>query len=341
MPRARADKEQQLPVRGLNTEQSPLYFPEGFFVDGLNVEVDYDPLRIRVRKGLDRSTSPRLVDTRAASDHDVAIKAYLWKNVGNDPDLNWVVVQVAEFLYFLEDDGLDDPTTAMFAERYDLSAALSGTTKGTQNLLENYRVQFETIKGKLIVVGEPIDPVVIEYDSSGPSINAVILTMQKRDTVGLDSGIDVDKRPTAIGDFPAGVTASATYPDISEEHEYNLYNQGWHQLRRLVAAGGYSDPIAEFNTVNSPQYPSNADIVWVGMVESSGDLIFDAEWLKDQTFGSSPAPRGHYVVDIFNVDRNSILNNPENSGAQTGGGGAGGISDEIKGGDPDTGTTLP
>lgn len=341
MPRAQADKEQQLPVKGLNTEASSLYFPEGFFSDGLNVELDYDPLRIRVRKGLDRTGAPRLVDTRALSDHDVAFKKFLWKNVGNDPDLNFVVVQVAEFLYFFDDSGLNDPTAAVFTERYDMSTALSGTSKGTQNALESTPVQFEVIKGKLIVVGEPINPVVIEYDSSGPSINVVILTMQKRDTVGLDSGIDVDKRPTAIGDFPAGVTASSTYPDISEEHEYNLYNQGWYQLRRLVAAGGYSDPIAEFNTVNSPQYPSNADIVWVGMVESSGDLIFDAEWLKDQTFGSSPAPRGHYVVDIFNVDRDGILNSPENSGAQTGGGGAGGISDEIKGGDPDTGTTLP
>ena len=55
------------------------------------------------------------------------------------------------------------------------------------------------------------------------------------------------------------------------------------------------------------------------MVIDSGDLIFDAEWLKDQTFGGSPAPKGHYIVDAFNIDRNALLLAPETGGGQTGG----------------------
>ena len=254
-----------------------------------------------------------------------------------NPDLNFIVVQVAEFLYFFDDSGLDDPTTAVFSQRYDMTGALSGTSIGVAANIEKTPVQFETIKGRLVVVAEPIDPVIIEYDASGPSISPVVMTMKIRDTIGLDSQIEVDKRPTVIGDFPVGVTVSAVYTDISEVHEYNLYNQGWYQQRRLTAGGAYSDPIAQFNTANS-EYPSNADIVWVGIVESSGDLIFDAEWLKDQTFGSSPAPRGHYIVDLFDIDRDSILSTPQSSGGFTGGGGGSG---NITDGTPDAPIAIP
>lgn len=333
MPQARGDKENPLPTKGLNTEANSLDFPLDYFSDGLNIELDYDPLRIRVRKGMERSLLPRLADTRNVSDHDVAITSYFWKNVGNDPDLDWVVVQVAEFLYFFDAANLDDPTVAVHTERFDLSTAVSGTAKGTAAILETTRCQFETIKGNLIVVAEPIDPLVITYDSSGPSVSGTKLNMKIRDIKGLDSQIDVDKRPTVIGDFPAGSTASGTYTDITETHEYNLYNQGWYKNRRTVAAGTYDDPIAKFYTDLS-EYPSNADIVYLGMVESSGDLIFEPDWLKDQTFGSSPAPRGHYVVDLFDIDRETIRTTPDSSGATTGGGTSGGYI-------PDDGIDFP
>lgn len=333
MPLVKGDKENQLPVRGLNTEASSLDFPLDFCADILNYEPDYDPLRLRVRKGMTRSLLPRLADTRNVSDHDVAITSYLWENVGNDPDLNWVVVQVAEFLYFFDADNLGSPTVAVHSERFDLSTAVSGTSKGTAAILETTRVQFETIKGNLIVVAKPIDPLVIVYDSSGPSVSGTKLSMKKRDMQGLDSEIEVDKRPSAIGDFPGTVTASATYADISEVHEYNLYNQGWYKNRRVVAAGTYDDPIAKFNTDLS-EYPSNADIVYLGMQESSGDLIFEPDLLKDQTFGSTPAPRGHYVVDIFDIDRETIRTTPDASGATTGGGTSGGYI-------PDDGIDFP
>jgi len=153
-----------------------------------------------------------------------------------------------------------------------------------------------------MIVSRAIDPVIITYDPSGNTITNSKLTLQIRDTLGIDDGLGIDERPASL----------------AEEHEYNLYNQGWYQLRRKASAGSYVDPVAEFNTIHS-EYPSNADIVWVGMVESSGDLIFDPEWLKDQTFGSSPAPRGHYIVDAFDIDRETLQTNPQNPTGSVGG----------------------
>jgi len=321
MPRARGDKEYVLPVKGLNAEANLLHFPQEYSPDLLNMEIDYNPQMVRPRKGMSRSSLPRLADTRNTSDHLVAIQSFLWEGVGGDPALDWIVVQISEWLYFFDTDQLSDPTVAVHTERYDLTDALSGTVKGTAALLEPTRVVFANVKGNLLVTSEQIDPVIIQYD--GTNVAPVVLGLKIRDTIGIEDGLEVDEHPSTLTD----------------DHKYNLYNQGWYKQRRLTAGSKTeSDPIAEYQTQWTSEYPSNSDIVWLGMVESSGDLIFDAEWLRDQTFGSTPAGRGHYVVDAFNIDRATILATPSGSGMTSGGssssGGGGGI---VVGG----GTTTP
>ena len=303
MGRARGDKEYILPVKGLNTEANLLHFPNEFSPNVLNFEPDYNPQMVRVRKGLAESGSPQLVDTRNASDHDVAITSFLWEGAGGDPDLDLIVVQVAEFLFFFDVADISTPSTAIHTEKYDLSKALSGTSKGTQALLEPTRVVMTNVKGKLLVTCEQIDPVILTWDPVSSVLSPVLLTLKIRDVLGIEDGLEIDEHPSTLTD----------------DHKYNLYNQGWGKQRRLTAGSSTeSDPIANYNTVNS-EYPSNADVVWVGMIEESGDLLFDAEWLNDQTFGSSPAARGHYIVDAFNIDRATVLSTPLVSGMSSGG----------------------
>jgi len=316
MPRSRGDKEYVLPVKGLNTEANLLHFPQEFAVGILNMEIDYDPQVVRPRKGIKRSLLPRLADTRNLNDHQVAVSFFLWESVDNDPDKNFVVVQVGRFLYFFDDDGVNDPTASVHSEKVDLNDLLSGTSKGTLALLEPTRLNYTNVKGKLLICCEQIDPTLIQYD--GTNITTSALSLKVRDILGIEDGLEVDERINTL----------------SDDHNYNLLNQGWYKQRRLTAASTTeSDPITEYNTVWSV-YPSNSDIVWLGMVDSSGDLIFDAEWLRDQTFGSTPAPKGHYVVDLFNIDRDAILTSPLTSGASTGGssssgGNSGGPSDSV------------
>jgi hypothetical protein len=306
MPRSRGDKEYILPTKGLNTEANLLHFPQEFSPSLLNMEIDYDPQVVRPRKGITVSGEERLAETRNADAHDVAISAHLWEAVGNDPDKNFVVVQVGRYLYFFDDDGLSNPTTAVHNERVDLNDLISGTTAGTLALAESTRLNYATIKGKLVITAKPIDPTILQYNGVNVTVHAI--NLKQRDMLGVDDGLETDEHPSTLTD----------------DHRYNLLNQGWYKQRRLTSGSATeSDPIAEYNTTWS-EYPSNADIVWVGMVDSSGDLIFDAEFLRDQTFGSTPAPKGHYVVDIFNIDRDSIITTPSGSGASSGGSSSGG-----------------
>lgn len=293
MPQAKGDKEAQLPINGLNTEASPLNFPEGFCSDALNVEPDYDPLRIRVRKGMDDYSGTSSIGEFL--NQDISASTFLWEGVGGDPDLDFVVMQCGEFLRFY-----NLSTGAFVTEGFDLTNTLSGTTIGTAANLRKTPPVFENVKGVLLVTHRSIDPTVIEYDSGTDGVDGYTVSIKIRDIFGVDDGLEVDERPTTLTD----------------DHKYNLYNQGWYQQRKITSGGAFTDPIAEFNTINS-EYPSNADVVWIGMVESSGDLIFDADWLKQQTFGSSPAPKGHYIVDAFNIDRDAILTSPQQSGNET------------------------
>ena len=296
MARARGDKEYRLPVKGLNTEANILDFPQDYAVDVHNMELDFDPQALRPRKGIVSASTPTFIENRPLSDHDIAVSHFLWENVNNEPTTNFVVVQVGTNLYFISDDGLDDPLTNVHADVVDVTLSLSGTTKGTSALLEPTRINFTSIKGRLLITSEQIDPTLVQYD--GTNITTVILSLKIRDLIGINDELEIDEHPTTL----------------SDDHKYNLYNQGWYQQRRLTAgAKTESDPIAEYDTENS-HYPSNADIVYLGMVDDTGDLIFDAEYLNDFTFGSSPAAKGHYVVDIFKIDRAAIMANPGESG---------------------------
>ena len=291
MPRSRGDKEYILPINGLNTESNLLHFPQEFAVDVLNMESDYNPQMVRPRKGIATQSTAVLVETRNTSDHDIAIHSFLWENVNDDADTNLIVVQVGRYIYFF-----DDTTYAANAKRIDLNTVLSGTVEGTVSLAEKERVDFANVKGNLVMCGNAINPTLIRL--TGSTIEATALILQQRDLLGIDDGLEVDERPSTL----------------SDDHKYNLYNQGWY-LNRRTASGSTatSSPITNFEVVYSNTYPSNADIVYLGMVEDDGDLIFDAEWLHDQTFGSTPAAKGHYIVDIFNLDRDTPLSSPQAS----------------------------
>jgi hypothetical protein len=309
MPQARGDKEYLVPIRGLNTEQSDLHADLDYFSDGLNFEVKFDPIRLAKRLGLS-------VGTRFASQsgypNDNAFTTFLWKAVDNDGDKNFIVVQAGLTIYFVDAD-VDPIGSSVHTETVDLSTVLSGTTFGTSDNARKSRCQFANAKGNLLIVNPACNPVVVTYDASVPSITVTEINIKIRDTIGIADGLEVDERPTTL----------------SDEHHYNLLNQGWYKQRKVVAAGSPVDPI---NNVFSTKgyYPSNADIPHLAMVESSGELIFSAERLEELTFGSSPAPKGHFILDAFNMDRETARLNPSSSGAASSGSGTSGLDGTTK-----------
>jgi hypothetical protein len=132
--------------------------------------------------------------------------------------------------------------------------------------------------GNLIVVSSNIEPLVLTYSAVGPTVTAAEVsgsgrgTLAIRDFTGLDDTLRVDTRPNTL----------------SINHQYNLQNQGW-----LAAQW---TPYFTADAV----YPSNAQ-VWGAGKDATG--VFSAAQLDKTDFGTTPAPKGRYILSPFNRDR--------------------------------------
>jgi len=328
--RARGDKEYRLPFKGLNTEANLLDFPQDSAVDLLNLEVDLTPMRLKARLGhssLYLTANDTTVGLPADSG-ELAYSWHLWENAGGDADSNFLIIQQGDRLLFCDADS-DDMITILFGVYLYLDDIKSGTDKGTLILAERTPIQYSAVKGYVMITSEAIEPTLLRYNVSAATVSFTKLNLKVRDVVGLESGVEVGKH-TVIGDFPVGDTVSALYPSMTEIHEYNLYNQGWYKPRRVAAGGATQSPISRY-TVQLSLNPSNADIVHLAMVEDvtvgGFTQFFDEDVLDDITFGDSPAPRGHYIFNAFDIDRDDKILNFDESGAYTGGGGEGGGTD--------------
>lgn len=280
MPNVRGKKDYINLTKGLVTEVNPLNFPEGATVDELNMNVDFSTLsRIR-RGGVQSSPDDEVKLWDSEQTQGVVFKPFLWKNAGNT-ETSILALQVGRLITFW---GATDPEISGlgFIRCYDLinSAATGSLTAET-------RCQFSQVGGRLMVVRSDINPTLIDYDVSSPfTVQSVDIRI--RDTQGVDDNLANTLRPGTL----------------SEEHQYNLYNQGWYQSRRSASSGtGLVDPVTLFFG-DTATYPSNADISYLGLKEDgSGDLRFDSPTLKDQTLGNTPAPKGHYIFSAWDIDR--------------------------------------
>lgn len=314
MPRASGIKQISL-TSGFITEQSKLTPVEGSTTDELNFTYNDDGSIRQRRKGINKEEDAEFY-TLGDIVNDTNASAYrFWDSVGGDGSLNFHVFQIGATLHFIKDaDGnLTDQRQSFIFDLDDMVTAAYSS-------VEDAPVSMTSGEGKLFVVSQKVEPFYIEYDATGDTISSTFVDIRVRDLTGLDDTLEIDER---IG-------------TLSEEHDYNLNNQGWWQQRRIVAAGAFEDPIAQFFTINAV-YPSNADIALLGVVDDgSGNLIFKEEELLDLTLGNTPASKGHFIINPFN-----ILYDDLRTGTDTGGGGYGGSSGSSGGTDPGGGAGEP
>lgn len=111
-------------------------------------------------------------------------------------------------------------------------------------------------------------PAYLAYNPSSGAITITQYGMQVRDVWGLDDGLAVDTTPGSL----------------SVNHHYNLLNQGWNDtnINAYFASQGV--------------YPSNAQQWFLGKDSSDN---FDPALLAKQFFGTTPAPKGRYIVGAF------------------------------------------
>jgi hypothetical protein len=263
-------------VKGLITEASPLTFPENASIDEDNFLLERDGSRRR-RNGMDFEAGYTLRDLALSlSDFkDTVITSYRWENVGNDPTVTIAVVQIGYRLYYF--NGFEDI----------LSANLINFSTFSSSLSAQYPLQYAAIDGKLIVVNQNLpEPRMIEY-TGGTGFTVTSIDLNVRDIWGYDSGFAVDLRP-----------APGVY---NSKHTYNLYNQGWPNENYRDKDDNQRFPHVHFFEQQGV-YPSNADIWYYGQDVDTGDpekLKYESELAKDKWFGTTPAPRGRFIIDLF------------------------------------------
>jgi len=261
MARAEVNLQKRSFVGGLNTEANPLTFPENATIDESNCDLLRDGSRRR-RLGMDYEQDAVVIDSGqlTANVESLAITVHKWDNINNDASVGLVVVQVGNELTF-----------------FDLfSNPISGTQRNQGNpltlsasvLAPSQPIQAVSISGGLVVVTGTKFVTLVEYNPDTDLIASRQFVINVRDFFGVDDNAVADTRPTSL----------------SEQHNYNLLNQGW-----------TASNITAFKVAQGV-FPSNADIMFLG---KNADGDFEPAEVVKQFFGNTPAPKGKFIIDSF------------------------------------------
>jgi hypothetical protein len=102
----------------------------------------------------------------------------------------------------------------------------------------------------------------------------------------------------ANGNFDLTYVRTITSADTSEEHRYNLRNQGWNKTIQVVGGGDAIDKTGSVLGV----FPSNSDVYSLGKNSnpSSGDYEkYDPNILKKNSQSKYQVAKGSFIIDAF------------------------------------------
>lgn len=259
---------------GINTDASPLTFPEDMSLDEQNYELMIDGSRRR-RRGLALESDGETFNF-PSWDTDYVVRCHKWHEVGGDPDVNFVVMQVGTKLYFF-DDNVEPVSTTLKDFTIDLETyAVSGAV--TSDVATN-PTDTAYGRGYLFVTHRYLKPFWVQYDAAADSLTITTISIEERDFQGVDDGIATSAEPTTLTD----------------DHRYNLLNRGWQQ----------ADIDAYF--ASQSKYPSKAMVPWLGYRRVSTSGVAEVDWSKEfspaklisELFQDVSAPTGHFVVSAF------------------------------------------
>jgi hypothetical protein len=278
MPRASGQKDYMSMAKGLVTEASSLAFPEGATSNELNFTIDRNGLIRKRRLGFDK-----LVADFVIAGVDVKLEnVFYWRG----PSLVGVIITDNTPQTILRFHAVDDNFT-FIAQIVIATSVVTTQVAQTTTLLT-------------LTTSSGTNPVLCEYDSVAEEINVGTVGLHIRDFELVDDGLGVSERIATI----------------DNNHRYNLYNSTWYQEKADFndASTRKNVSVAYFDT--TAEYPSNADVASVGIIDDgSGNIVFDADYVKDAEFGSGLSARGHFVYNILNIDRTTRLSTPAVSGA--------------------------
>ena len=261
-------------TKGLITEASPLTFPENASLDEQNFVLNRNGSRSR-RLGLDYEGGYSLTSTGFSS---AAIQTgkqsfHKWDMPGGDNTVAIGIIRILNKLWFID-----------LLTNAPSSNLLNGGSAITLSGLGDAEIETATINNKLIIVSEDLTyPVLLSYNSTTDTVSQTTITVEVRDIWGIDDGLLVNHRPTTL----------------SNEHKYNLRNQGWSPtIQTTTGADAINRTFTQLG-----QYPANSDTWVTGKITnpSSADFEkFDADTMEKNSTSNYQVAKGSYIIDAFN-----------------------------------------
>jgi hypothetical protein len=262
---------------GLNTEANEINFPDGFTIDEANYELLRDGSRRR-RKGLaqESGAGTDLVHGNLFTGSEY-YQTYVWRNVAGDPDTEFLVLRVGDFMYFAPADETisDGWYTGTNSFIYLPSFNTTGATTANR---ANAPVTFAQGRGRLLVCGQYLKPFYVEWDSVNKFTSSVI-NLRARDFATIDDGTQVNVEPT-----------DATIP---ADHNYNLRNRGWPEDKITT----FETTLSKWPARNSIWYKGHKRTYGASIAEADGTRSWDENKLDAEGFGLSSAPTGSLFLN--------------------------------------------
>jgi hypothetical protein len=307
MAQAKQTKHFHTFVGGLNTEVSPLIFPDNTAVDLENMELNVDGSMNR-RKGLAHELNSNSLPVDALFDPTTdVVTEHFWRNIaGTDEHLH--VVQAGFEMFFWTDSA----TSFSEGEKgfaIDLRDHVVPTSPATDAEVAGQPIDFSWGRGQCLITHKYLDPFFLTFDVDTDSVQATPIPIRVRDFVGIENGIQNTTLPGTI---------SAT-------HTYNLRNRGWSDAE-----------ITDFNSTQSkypsynmrPQYARRRENI-AGYNTSDGTYDIHTERVASRRFGNGSAKTGKFLANPF---ANAVIaadadadDNPITDWDHSGGGFAAGV----------------
>ena len=291
MARSAATAVENSFIKGLLTEATGLNFPENACTETFDCVFNQIGQASR-RKGIDIETD---AETKSYTGTDGVVREYVWRVAGNTGAITFLVVQYGSTIHFYSISG-----TTLSANLESFSIDLLDYDTTTTFDTSELACEFSSGNGLLFIAHPQVEPLMVEYDPDTNDITVTELNLKVRDFAGLDDGLEIDERPATL----------------SNEHEYNLKNQGWYPATVFKidvnnTGATNANPITHFESVVG-DYPANNESWWAykrprtDTSNTTYQEVFDPEttdWIK---IGNTPAPKGHYLLEAFNLDRSTV-----------------------------------
>ena len=191
-------------TKGLITEATGLNFPENAATSASNCVFTLIGDVVR-REGINFQANGT---TTTVDRTNSAMSSYVWNNPGGDGNSKLLVKQIGGTLYFynIATATVTSPlSTQLLAGNILLLASVGNTLDTTAEC------QYADGNGYLFVYHTSCDPFAVSYNPVTLAVTVNAINVQIRDFTGVNDGLPVNNRPTTL----------------SDDHKYNLANQGW------------------------------------------------------------------------------------------------------------------